>query len=171
MSDNATFAPSAGARRAGRAWVALLHAHTALTRSFNAELQATHGLTVTDFEVLRHLDGEPEGRMRRVDLARRIGLTPSGITRLLQGLQDAGLVDKAECPSDARVTYAQITARGREALTCSAATHLAAIEALFAERYTPEEAEMLGELLERLPRAGDHGSCPHRLEDGEPLPG
>jgi len=110
MSHNTTLPQSSGIERAGRAWVALLHAHTALTRSFNADLQATHGLTVTDFEVLRHLDGEDEGRMRRVDLAQRVGLTPSGITRLLDGLEKAGLVAKASCPSDARVTYAQITA-------------------------------------------------------------
>ncbi len=161
MSHNTTLPQSSGIERAGRAWVALLHAHTALTRSFNADLQATHGLTVTDFEVLRHLDGEDEGRMRRVDLAQRVGLTPSGITRLLDGLEKAGLVAKASCPSDARVTYAQITAAGRETLRCSAATHLAAIDALFAERFTDDEAVQLAELLERLPRAGDQGSCPH----------
>ena len=91
---------------AGRAWVALLHAHTALTRAFNADLQAAHGLTVTDFEVLRHLEGADGGRMRRVDLAQAVGLTPSGITRLLDGLERAGLVRKAECSSDARVTSA-----------------------------------------------------------------
>lgn len=161
MSNHTTLPQSSGVERAGRAWVALLHAHTALTRAFNADLQATHGLTVTDFEVLRHLAGEEDGQMRRVDLAQRIGLTPSGITRLLDGLQRAGLVAKAACPSDGRVTYAQITPEGRDTLSCAADTHLAAIDALFAERFTPDEAEQLAELLERLPRAGDAGSCPH----------
>jgi DNA-binding MarR family transcriptional regulator len=161
MTENATLTQAPGTSGAARAWVALLHAHTALTRSFNADLQANHGLTVTDFEVLRHLDGADDGRMRRVDLAQRVGLTPSGITRLLEGLQGGGLVRKAECLSDARVSYAEITSAGRRALACAAATHLAAIEALFAERYSAEEAALLGELLERLPRAGDSGSCPH----------
>lgn len=161
MGTHAAHDTQARPHAAGRAWVALLHAHTALTRAFNADLQATHGLTVTDFEVLRHLDGADAGRMRRVDLAQRSGLTPSGITRLLDGLQRAGLVCKAECPSDLRVTYAQITDEGRAALRQAACTHLAAIEALFAERFTPEESAALADLLERLPRAGDHGSCPH----------
>lgn len=151
--------------KAARAWVALLHAHTALTRSFNADLQATHGMTVTDFEVLRHLAGAEEGRMRRVDLAQRVGLTPSGITRLLDGLQQAGLVCKAGCRSDGRVSYAELTDAGRETLLSTAATHIAAIEALFTERFTAEEIDRLGELLERLPLTGDGGACPHLPAD------
>lgn len=148
--------------RAARAWVALLRAHTAVTRAFNAQLQASHGLTVTDFEALRHLAGADDGSMRRVDLARRIGLTPSGITRLLEGLERSGLVAKADCPTDARVTYAAITAHGRETLSCAAAVHLEAIRGLIDERFEPHEAEVLAELLERLPReGGDDGSCPH----------
>jgi DNA-binding MarR family transcriptional regulator len=150
-----------GAERAARAWVALLHAHTALTRAFNADLHANHGLTVTDFEVMRHLDGAPGGHMRRVDIAQRVGLTPSGVTRLLEGLHASGFVAKADCPEDARFTYATITPAGRRALKAAARTHLAAIHALFAERFADDEAEALAELLERLPRAGDGGSCPH----------
>lgn len=161
MSVDATPIYTPGQERAGRAWVALLHAHTALTRAFNADLQATHGLTVTDFEVLRHLAGEEGGRMRRVDLAQRVGLTPSGITRLLDGLERAELVRKASCTSDARVTYAQITESGLRTLECAAATHLAAIDALFAERFSDAEASRLADLLERLPRAADEGACPH----------
>src|SRR5690606_30783950 len=106
MGSATTPPMTAGQERAARAWVALLLAHTALTRSFNADLQAQHGLTVTDFEVLRHLSGADGRRMRRVDLAQRVGLTPSGITRLLDGLERGGLVRKASCTSDARVTYA-----------------------------------------------------------------
>jgi len=152
---------TAGQERAARAWVALLLAHTALTRSFNADLQAQHGLTVTDFEVLRHLSGADGRRMRRVDLAQRVGLTPSGITRLLDGLERGGLVRKASCTSDARVTYAELTDEGATTLADAAATHLAAIDALFAERFSPDEADRLAELLERLPRAADEGACPH----------
>lgn len=161
MSTAESAQGATGTQLAGRAWVALLHSHTALTRAFNAELQADHGMTVTDFEVLRHLDGMPDGRMRRVDLAHRVGLTPSGITRLLDGLQRAGLVEKAECSSDARVSYAGITGEGRETLRRAACTHLGAIEALFSERFSADEVRSLAELLERLPRAGDEGSCPH----------
>ncbi|MEQ8834573.1 MAG: MarR family winged helix-turn-helix transcriptional regulator [Miltoncostaeaceae bacterium] len=161
-----TLRTTESARRAARAWVAMLHAHTALTRAFNADLQAGHGITVTDFEVLRHLEGAPDGHLRRVDLAQLVGLTPSGITRLLDGLEAGGLVEKAQCTSDARVTYARLTDDGRTLLHRAAATHLAAIDALFQERFTSQEADRLGELLERLPREGDQGSCPHADQAG-----
>jgi DNA-binding MarR family transcriptional regulator len=136
-------------------------AHAAMTRSFNAHLQSTAGMTVTDFEVLRRLAEEDGGRMRRVDLAPAVGLTPSGITRLLDGLESTGLVRKESCASDARVTYAAITPEGRRALADAAATHLATLEALFGELYTPEEIDGLVELLGRLPGASEAApSCP-----------
>ena len=59
----------------------------------------------------------PERRMRRVDLAEDVLLTQSGITRLLQGLERAGLVERADCPTDGRVVYAQLTDGGYERLS------------------------------------------------------
>jgi len=138
-----------------QAWVRLLGAHAAMTRAFNADLQALHGLTVNDFEVLRRLSLEPEGRMRRVDLAQVVGLTPSGITRLLEGLQAAGLVRKEHCASDARVTYAALTDDGRATLREAGDTHLRALTAVFSERFGADEIDRLVELLGRLPGAAD----------------
>jgi DNA-binding MarR family transcriptional regulator len=136
-------------------------AHSSMTRSFNAHLQATAGMTVTDFEVLRRLGEEEGGRMRRVDLAPAVGLTPSGITRLLDGLESAGLVCKERCASDARVTYATITDDGRRALSDAAATHLKTLEVLFGELYASEEIDALVELLGRLPGAREAApTCP-----------
>src|SRR5690606_31143065 len=117
--------------------------------------QASRAITVTDFEVLRRLGDAEGGPMRRVDLAQAVGLTPSGITRLLDGLEAAGLVRKEACSTDARVTYAAITPEGRTALSEAAEVHLAALVALFDERYAPEELERLVELLGRLPGAAD----------------
>ena len=143
------------------AWVRLMGAHSAMTRSFNAHLQSTAGMTVTDFEVLRRLAEAEGGRMRRVDLAPAVGLTPSGITRLLDGLEASVVVCKEHCASDARVTYATITPDGRRALADAAATHLATLEALFDELFTPEETTALAELLGRLPGARELSpSCP-----------
>jgi DNA-binding MarR family transcriptional regulator len=136
-------------------------AHAAMTRSFNAELQAASGITVTDFEALRRLASSPDGHMRRVDLAQALGLTASGITRLLDGLQDAGLVCKEQCPNDGRVTYALITDAGRTVLHRTAETHLAGLSALFSERFSPAEIDQLVTLLGRLPGAReDASSCP-----------
>jgi DNA-binding MarR family transcriptional regulator len=139
-------------------------AHAAMTRAFNADLQASHRLTVNDFEVLRRLSLEPEGRMRRVDLAQVVGLTPSGITRLLDGLQAAGLVRKEHCDSDARVTYAAITDDGRATLREASEAYLAALEAVFSERYAADEIDRLVELLGRLPGGGD--ASEHCVGDG-----
>src|SRR5213593_3845657 len=107
------------------AWVGLLRSHSALTRALNAELVADHGLTINDYEVLLHLARAPERRLRRVDLAERLVLTPSGITRLLDGLQRCGCVEKAACDSDARVTYAVLTDEGLERLKEASETHVA----------------------------------------------
>ena len=140
-------------------------AHAAMTRSFNADLQASSGLTVTDFEALRRLGAAPDGRMRRVDLAQTVGLTASGITRLLDGLQTSGLVCKQSCPADARVTYAVITDVGRETLKRTAESHLNGLAAVFSERFSAAEVDHLVTLLGRLPGAEDDASsCPGTAE-------
>lgn len=143
------------------AWVRLMGTHAAMTRAFNAGLQSSCAITVTDFEALRRLAGEPEGMMRRVDLAQTVGLTASGITRLLDGLQRAGLVRKEQCTRDARVSYAAITDEGRALLTGAADAHLDGIAAIFSERFSREEVDELARLLGRLPGGGDDAStCP-----------
>jgi DNA-binding MarR family transcriptional regulator len=158
--------PRTGAvRESGRvagmdAWVGLLRAHAAVTRRFNRELISSHGLTINDFEVLMHLDHADNGVLRRVDLADRVLLTASGITRLLDGLEKAGLVCKASCPADGRVTYAEITAAGRAILADARSSHLASVSALFSERYSDRELAELTELLHRLPLAAPSDACP-----------
>jgi DNA-binding MarR family transcriptional regulator len=136
------------------AWVGLLRAHSAATRRFNADLIAGHGLTLNDYEVLLHLARAPERRLRRVDLASEVLLTPSGITRLLAGLERAGYVERASCASDARVTYALLTEAGYEKLREASSTHLQGIRSHFAERYSRDELEVLAGLLSRLPLDG-----------------
>ena len=142
------------------AWVGLLRAHAAATRRFNRELMASHGLTINDFEVLVHLAHADDGRLRRVDLAERVLLTASGITRLLDGLERSKLVRKASCAADARVTYAEITPRGRELLSDARESHVEGVRALFAERFTAEVLQALTGLLERLPLAPQSDVCP-----------
>jgi len=132
-------------------WVALLRAHATSIRRFNAELVGEHGLTLNDYEVLLHLSHAEGRRLRRVDLAERVLLTPSGITRLLEGLERYGYVERASCAADARVTYAQLTEDGEAKLREAAKTHVAGIHAFFRERFSKEEVKALGGLLERLP--------------------
>ncbi len=128
-----------------------MRAHASTTRRFNAELVAEHDLTINDYEVLLHLSHADDRRLRRIDLAQRVLLTPSGITRLLEGLERAGYVERATCDSDARVTYAQLTDEGVEKLREASKSHVAGIRDFFRERFSREELEVLGGLLERLP--------------------
>jgi DNA-binding MarR family transcriptional regulator len=139
-------------------WVSFLRAHATIIRELSAELVAAHGLTINDYEVLLRLSRAPEKRMRRVDLAQEVLLSPSGITRLLVGLEHAGLVERAACESDARVVYAQLTPAGTAKLRAAAKTHVAGIHRIFLDRFDGEEREVLAELLGRLSAPGDE-SC------------
>jgi DNA-binding MarR family transcriptional regulator len=143
------------------AFAGLLRAHAATTRRFNAELVAEHGLTLSDYEVLLRLGRAPDRRMRRVDLSQQVLLTPSGITRLLAGLEKSGFVRRASCESDARVTYAELTDEGLEKLHDASETHVAGIRELFAEHFSTSELDSLRELLWRLPVEGapDDAAC------------
>ena len=138
-----------------RAWVALLRAHAATTRALSAQLVADHGLTINDYECLLRLARAEDQRMRRVDLAEALLLTASGVTRLLDGLESAGLVERATCASDRRVVYAVLTEAGRAKLDEAAESHLAEVRALFEGRFDEDELANLGELLDRL--HGDGG--------------
>src|SRR6266699_5059866 len=132
-------------------WVSFLRAHAAITRQLNADLLNAHGLTLSDYEVLLRLSHAEDQMMRRVDLAESVLLTASGITRLLDGLERAGYVEKASCSSDARVSYAKLTVEGRQKLDEAAETHLAGIEELFTARFAASELDTLAGLLTRLP--------------------
>src|SRR6201985_1166812 len=129
------------------AWVSFLRAHSAITRQLNADLLNEHGLTLNDCVVLPCLAGEPNGMLRRVDLAQTVILTASGITRLLDGLERAGFVEKASCSSDARVSYAKLTDAGYEKLRAASPTHLEGVEELFTGRFSESELEALADFL------------------------
>jgi DNA-binding MarR family transcriptional regulator len=134
-------------------WVTFLRAHAAITREMSAQLQREHGLTLHDYEVLLHLSRADGLMMRRVDLAQSVLLTASGITRLLEGLERAGFVEKATCLSDARVSYAKLTDAGWAKLRAAAVTHYRGVDELFTSRYSGSELERLAQLLARLPLA------------------
>ena len=108
-------------------WVCLLRGHAVVRRTVATRLQASHGLTVNDYEALLLLSRAEGKSMRRVDLADALQLTASGVTRLLEGLEGQGLVEKAVCPTDGRVTYAVLTQAGapdaREGLRRSRRRH------------------------------------------------
>jgi DNA-binding MarR family transcriptional regulator len=141
------------------AWLRFLRAHAAITRELSARLEALHDLTLSDFDVLVQLYFAEGRRMRRIDIARSVLLTASGITRLLDGLESCGLVAKDRCDSDARVTYAVLTEAGVKKIEAARESHLADIEELFGSQFSAEEREQLAELLGRLPLAHTSEAC------------
>jgi DNA-binding MarR family transcriptional regulator len=157
LSTQASSAESSGLP--DTAWVRFLRAHAALTRELSSRLEALHELTLSDFDVLVQLYYAEGRRMRRIDLARSVLLTASGITRLLDGLERSGLVAKERCASDARVTYAVLTESGVRKIEDARESHLADIEELFGSRFSSEERDQLADLLARLPLAHTSEAC------------
>ena len=88
--------------------------------------------------------------MRRVDLAEQVLLSASGVTRLLDGLERQGLVERAACSADRRVVYAVLTDAGLERLRAAAETHFAQIDAILDARFDADEMAQLTALLDRL---------------------
>jgi DNA-binding MarR family transcriptional regulator len=139
----------------GRAFAALIRAHAAATRRLSAQLSTDHDLTLSDYEVLLRLARAPDRRMRRVDIAAEVLLTASGITRLLDGLEQSGFVERASCASDRRVVYAVLTDDGLGKLRAASRSHLAQIDELFRTRLDDDELAGLTRLLIRLDEGGD----------------
>jgi DNA-binding MarR family transcriptional regulator len=133
-----------------------------MRRALSAALKEKHGLSVSDYEALLLLSRAKGHQMRRVDLADGLQLTASGVTRLLDGLEQHGLVEKATCAGDGRVTYAVLTKAGNRKLQKASLSHAAVIRALFEKRYTSGELAALAELLGRLPGAPSVGGQPPR---------
>ena len=141
------------------AWRSYLQSHASIVRALDAELQAAHGMTTRDYEVLLYLSQADDRRLPMSALAESTMLTRSGITRLVDGLVAAALIERASCPDDARVSYAKLTDAGYEKLRDAGCTHVAGIRRLFLEHYTAEEMDQLAALLSRLPGARPGGSC------------
>ena len=140
------------------AFAGLLRAHACATRRLSSQLQAEHELTLSDYEVLLELASAPERRMRRVDLAGQVSLTASGTTRLLDGLEAAGLVERASCATDRRVVYAVLTDAGLAKLREAGSSHVAQVKELFGARLDESEQLALARLLALLAADGP-GSC------------
>jgi DNA-binding MarR family transcriptional regulator len=141
------------------AWRSYLQSHASILRVLDAELVAAHGITTRDYEVLLYLAQAPDRRLPMSALAERTMLTRSGITRLVDGLVDAGWIERVACSEDARVSYAALTEAGYGKLRDAGCTHVASVRRLFLEHFTPEEIDQLAALLARLPGAHGESAC------------
>src|SRR3954449_10850858 len=143
-------------RRELAAWRGFLRAHAALTRELDAELAAAHGVPLSSYEVLLLLQAAPGGEMRMSELADSVLLSRSGLTRLVDRLVGAGLLERRQCSDDARGYNAAITAAGRRLFREARATHLTGIRERFLRHLSDEELGRLAGMWGRLvPGAAD----------------
>lgn len=131
------------------AWRSILELETTLMPLFDERL-ASVGIDVQIYDVLLHAnEAGPEGiRMR--DLAERVLISKSGLTSLVDRLEDRGLITRSPDPADRRVTRVQLTPQGADVFRAAAAAHVADIEELFASRLTAAEARQIHRVLSRI---------------------
>lgn len=138
-----------------QAWRALLTAQAVVLDAVEGQLQDLGQIPLAWFEVLARLANEPQSSLRMQDLAERLVLSRSGVTRLADRLEAAGLIERASCPSDRRGTYAVLTDAGRTTLQRAQPLVDRAVDEQFGRHLEAPEARLLESILGKLLEA--HG--------------
>lgn len=131
-------------------WRTFLRAHASITRQLEHDLAAQHMLPLPSYDVLLQLAESPQRRLRMTDLAERVLLSRSGLTRLVDRLSAEGLVARESCLDDARGTFTVLTEAGLARLREAAPTHLHGIQEYATSRLSAAELDTLGCLLRQL---------------------
>lgn len=137
-------------------WRMLQRVQARIARHLEADLLDAHGLPLASYEVLRQLAEAPGRRLRMNDLAERVLLTRSGLTRMIDRLQRETLVTREACASDARGLFAVLTDRGAQRLAEATPTYLRGVRTRFLDALGGDEVGRIKDLLHRLggPDAG-----------------
>lgn len=131
-------------------WRSFLRAHATALRELERELVAETGMPLGWYDVLLQLVEAPGRRLRMAELADRVLLSRSGLTRLIDRLQAEGLVRREPSPDDARGTFTVLTLAGVGRLRAAAPVHLAGIQQHWLGHFSDDELRELGTLLGRL---------------------
>lgn len=137
-----------------RGWRTLAALHGHIEAALERELHGGHGLSVVEFTVLDALSRQEGWHMRMSQLARAAALSSSATTRLVNRLEDRGLLTRIICADDRRGIYTELTPAGRELLETARPTHHDVLErALDEAREQPELAPLVDALhaLEAVP--------------------
>jgi MarR family transcriptional regulator, 2-MHQ and catechol-resistance regulon repressor len=137
----------------------LLEAHAAALTQVGRDLEASAGIPVSWFEVLLRLARSPEQRLRMAELARQVGLSTSGLTRLVDRIEAAGYLTRQACPTDRRGAEAVLTDEGAALLQSAVPAHVASIDANFAAPLG-ENLPTLEALLRLVRDHAGPGACP-----------
>jgi DNA-binding MarR family transcriptional regulator len=133
-----------------RAWQALLHVHFAVTRALDAELKSAHGISLDGYDVLLRLARAPDRSLRMAELATRVLIPPSTLTRRVDRLVADGLVERTRVSTDSRVVIARLTDAGLKLLRRAALTHLRGIRAHFTGSLTDDTLNAVADGLEGI---------------------
>jgi DNA-binding MarR family transcriptional regulator len=134
---------------AADAWGSLLRLHAALVPALDQHLQSAVGLPLGWYDALLELSVAPGQRLRMSELADRVVLSRSRVSRIVDELDAAGLVRREQNPDDGRSAYTVLTTEGMSRFRQAAPIYLAGIQAQFAASFTDEELRTLTELLDR----------------------
>ena len=136
-----------------RAWRGLVETFSDVVADLDADLQREHGLTHGDYGVLVHLSEAEGDRLRMCDLAERLHLSPSGLTRRIDGLVRAAMVRREQAPDDRRVILAVLTPEGRRRIEEAAPDHVESVRRRLFDHLSRTQIKELGATLAAL-RAG-----------------
>jgi len=132
------------------AWRGMLETHSRMVAMLDSELERDHDLPLSSYEVLMNLADAEGQRLRMGELADRLLLSRSGITRLADRLVDQGLIERERCTDDGRGYFAHLTAAGRAKLRVARPDHLAGVRRHFLGALEPSEIDALGAIWARL---------------------
>lgn len=152
MNPQATAAPAAKPQRSahGDAWGALTRTHAAITGRLQEALAAADFPPLPWYEMLATVADAPEQRMKMGDLAEALVITRGGLTKLVDRLVKAGLMERTFCETDRRVSYATLLPAGAELLEEMRPVVIAELKVTFASKLSAAEADALRETLERV---------------------
>ena len=132
------------------AWLGLIGLHAELMAELEDDLVQGHGITAGDYGVLVNLAEAEGGGLRMCDLAARLHLSPSGLTRRLDGLVRQGLVAREPAHDDRRVILAVLTPDGRVRLEQAAPDHVAGVRRGLFDHLTPAQVRQLAGVLDTI---------------------
>lgn len=141
------------------AWEGLLEVSRRLRRDAEALLEERHGLSVSMLGIMGRLITAPDRTLRQTDLADATGLSLSRISRVIDTLQERGLVGRRRCPSDARATNVTLTPGGVTATQAAQATTHTFVRSAFMDRLSATEVAVLAAVFSRLIGEGDVPAC------------
>ena len=136
------------------AWRAFLHAGTASALALEAALADT-GVSHSEYDVLLNVASGPRDGLRPTDLALRVLITKSGLTRLLDRLVERGYIERRACPSDRRGHLIVLTPDGRRAFRRAAPNVVRAIGTIFGDRFSERDIAALRVTCERIATAAE----------------